>query len=70
MAQRNRTIPADSGSDDFPDFHSDEHSIQELAAQQGVSPVVSVKDLRGDFWPADDDITEFSATIRRWRREE
>jgi hypothetical protein len=44
-------------------------SIDELAAQQGVRPVERFEDLLGDFWPEDESIDDFIATVRRWRRE-
>jgi hypothetical protein len=34
-------------------------TIEELAAEQGVRPVESIDDLRGDFWPEDECIDEF-----------
>ena len=70
MAQRNRATPTDPGAEGSQDFYSHKHSIRELAAQQGVAPIAGMEDLRGAFWPADDDTEEFSETIRRWRREE
>ena len=41
-----------------------------LAAQQGVRPVARFEDLLVDIWPEDEDIDEFIATLRRWRRED
>ena len=41
-----------------------------LAAQQGVRPVAKFEDLLVDIWPEDEDIDEFIATLRRWRRED
>jgi hypothetical protein len=41
-----------------------------LAAQQGVGPVAKFEDLLVDVWPEDEDIDEFIATLRRWRRED
>ncbi|MCC6446121.1 MAG: hypothetical protein IT210_22045 [Armatimonadetes bacterium] len=49
-------------SRDFKDFET-------LAKEQGVKPVQRFEDLLGDFWPEDEDIEEFLATIRRWRQE-
>lgn len=43
--------------------------LDSLAAQQGISKVTSVKDLKGDFWPADEDMDEFVSTLRQWRQE-
>lgn len=43
--------------------------INDLAAQQGVPTSNSVEQLKGDFWPLDEDLEEFSATIRQWRHD-
>jgi hypothetical protein len=45
-------------------------SLEDLARQQGVKPVSDPSTLAGDFWPEDEDIEEFIATIRQWRKEE
>ena len=42
-------------------------SIDVLATEQGVKPLRSLEDLRGD-WPEEDSIDEFLAELRRWRR--
>lgn len=42
--------------------------IDQLAIEQGV-PENSLENLNGDFWPEDEDIDEFIATIRQWRNE-
>jgi hypothetical protein len=41
-----------------------------MAAQQGVMPVESIDQLRGDFWPDWEPVDEFDETIRQWRHEE
>ena len=43
--------------------------VKALAAKQGVRPVERFEDLIGDFWPEDESIDEFVATVRQWRRE-
>ncbi len=43
--------------------------IEKLAAQQAVPDSPSVERLKGDFWPADEDINEFVQTLRLWRQE-
>jgi hypothetical protein len=35
-----------------------------------VVPLRRLEDLRGDFWPEDEDIETFLKTIRRWRDED
>ena len=42
----------------------------ELARQQGVKPIKSIKDLQGDFWPEDESVDEFLEWIHRIRRGE
>ena len=43
--------------------------IQQFIEQQGLKPVERFEDLLGDFWPEDESIDEFIATVRQWRRE-
>lgn len=42
-------------------------SLDELT--KGVPAVTSIEELGGDFWPEDESVEEFIATIRAWRRE-
>jgi hypothetical protein len=44
--------------------------LDAILQEQGVKPVECLADLKGDFWPEEDSIDEFIATVRRWRREE
>jgi hypothetical protein len=34
-------------------------TIEELAAEQGVTPVTDLAALRGDFWPEEESLDEF-----------
>jgi hypothetical protein len=36
-------------------------------AEQGTGPITDVSVLHGDFWPEDESVEEFVATIREWR---
>ena len=45
-------------------------SLEALADAQGVQPIEDIDDLVADFWPEDESIEDFMATIRRWRDEE
>jgi hypothetical protein len=45
------------------------HDLEQLAREQGVSPV-KFDDLKGDFWPEDEDPDEFINALRRWRSED
>ena len=40
-----------------------------LAEEQGVKLIESIDELRGDFFPEDESIDDFVATVRRWRDE-
>jgi hypothetical protein len=42
--------------------------LDALATQQGVHTSNSIAELKGDFWP-EEDLDEFLATVRQWRRE-
>jgi hypothetical protein len=55
-----------SGSTFFTQRQTD---LTDLAAQQGVQPVMNFDDLLGDFWPEDETADDFIAAVRRWRHE-
>jgi hypothetical protein len=42
----------------------------ELARQQGVKPVKSIKELQGDFWPEDESVDEFLELVRAIRHQD
>jgi hypothetical protein len=44
-------------------------SFEELAAQQGVTPIDDFESLLGKPSPEDESAEEFSASLREWRRE-
>ncbi len=44
-------------------------SLDEIALQQGVPQPQNIESLAGDFWPEDEDIDDFIASVREWRRE-
>jgi len=44
-------------------------SIEELAAQQGVTPIDDFETLLGEPLPEEESAEEFSASLREWRRE-
>lgn len=44
--------------------------IWELAKQQGVEPIRSIKDLQGDFWPEEESMDEFLSWLRATRQED
>jgi hypothetical protein len=44
-------------------------SFEELAAQQGVTPVDDFESLLGARLPEDETAEDFAANLREWRRE-
>lgn len=43
--------------------------VEHLAVEQGVGPVLDPRELRGDFWPEDENLDDFLGALRSWRRE-
>jgi hypothetical protein len=43
---------------------------RELARRQGVEPIRSIEDLRGDFWPEKDGVDEFLRWLRATRQDD
>lgn len=58
-----------SGTEFHPFFDS-QIDLDALAVEQGVPTNVSLDELRGDFWPADEKEDEFLEAVRSWRRED
>jgi hypothetical protein len=50
-------------------FFEKSFDINELALQQGVSPVSDFGKLLGDFWPEEEKADAFISQVREWRRE-
>ena len=44
--------------------------LWELAKQQGVGPVRSIEDLKGNFWPEDESVDEFLDWVRAIRQQD
>lgn len=42
-------------------------SIEQLMTEQGTGPITDVSVLHGDFWPEEESVEEFVATVREWR---
>lgn len=51
-------------------YFDSSQTLEDLAEQQGVVVPAVFDSLLGDFWPEDEDIDEFTATVRTWRHEE
>ena len=45
-------------------------SVSDLALKQHVKPVGDISELKGEFWPKDDDPDEFVRWLRRTRNED
>lgn len=67
---RPHSVPPTPGADNYPPFFAPPPSLEELARQQGVSPVGNLEELRVEFWPESDSIDEFIAAVRRWRHQD
>jgi hypothetical protein len=44
-------------------------SLEQLVAEQGVTPVQDIDELVGEFWPDDEDPDEFITWLREQRRQ-
>jgi hypothetical protein len=44
--------------------------VQEQPPQPTPRPVQRLEELFGDFWPEDQSVDDFVATVRQWRRED
>lgn len=44
--------------------------LEDLAEARGVQPINDIDELVADFWPEDESIDDFIATVQRWRDEE
>ncbi len=42
--------------------------VWELAKRQGVKPIRSMDELKGDFWPEEESVDEFLAWVRELRQ--
>ena len=43
-------------------------SIEELKHVQGTTPTSDPRELLGGFWPEEENIDDFLAALREWRR--
>lgn len=70
MAEKNiqRGRPAvDDRPTDAGDSATGHPSFEQLMAEQGTGPITDVSVLHGDFWPEEESIEEFLATLHEWR---
>lgn len=63
--QRGRDEGSSSAS--APYASSGHQSFEQLMAEQGTGPVTDVATLHGNFWPEEETIEEFLATLDEWR---
>ena len=62
--------PEDTEAAEQAYYFDSSQTLEDLAEQQGVVVSAAFDNLLGDFWPEDEDIDEFTATVRTWRHEE
>ena len=70
MAEKNiqRETPAGGDRPTDAGYSAAGHpSFEQLMAEQGAGPVTDVSLLHGDFWPEEESIEEFLATLHEWR---
>ncbi len=70
MAEKNiqRETPAVGGRPADAGYSAAGHpSFAQLMAEQGTGPITDVSLLHGDFWPKEESIEEFLATLHEWR---
>ena len=68
MAERDRHDRESSKDDQAGPYSATGHpSVEQLSAEQGTGPIADVSLLRGDFWPDEESIEEFLATLHEWR---
>jgi hypothetical protein len=48
---------------------ADATNPEELAASQGISPVIGFDELIGDFWPPSESADDFLSSLKMWRSE-
>ena len=65
---RRHQNPAPEGKPAPVRYASSGHpSFEQLMAEQGTGPITDVSVLHGDFWPEEESIEEFLATLYEWR---
>ena len=68
MAEPNRRDQEQSRDDQAAPYSATGHpSVEQLTAEQGTGPIADVSMLRGDFWPEEESIEDFLATLHEWR---
>lgn len=60
--------PGDTERNTLQEFYA-VPDLDALAEAQGIAPIEDIDELVADFWPEDETVEEFAATVRRWRDE-
>lgn len=60
--------PPNKSSDSGSESHR--LSAEDLARTQGVKPIGDISELKGDFWPHDENLDEFLKWLRTTRNED
>ena len=42
-------------------------ALEAWAELQGIQPIQNLEELKGDFWPEDENVDEFLAARKRWQ---
>jgi hypothetical protein len=74
MAEKNSTLE-ESGAPLENSFsetyrHERHKRLRELARQQGVKPIQSIRDIEGDFWPENESVDDFLDLVRSIRHQD
>lgn len=67
LNRQHRDAATDVRPAPVPYASSGHPSVEQLMAEQGTGPITDVSVLHGDFWPEEESVEEFMATIREWR---
>jgi hypothetical protein len=68
MAEPNRQGREQSRDNQAEPYSTTGHpSVERLVAEQGTGPIADVSLLHGDFWPEEESMEEFLATLHEWR---
>ena len=68
MTEPNRQDREQSRDNQDAPYPSTGHpSVEQLTKDQGTGPVADVNMLRGGFWPEEESIDDFLATLHEWR---
>jgi hypothetical protein len=68
--RQHRDAAADNRPAPVPDASNGYPSVEQLMAEQGTGPITDMSVLHVDFWPEEETVEKFLATLREWRGHE